>query len=64
MIEPGEDYAGEVADANRYITDPEDPAPKQKGLYRQDWESGRTVDLSDPERIAEGICWGLWVKIG
>ena len=49
MIEPGQDYAGEVDDANQYITDPDDPAPKPKGRYKQDWESGRTVDRHDPD---------------
>ena len=57
MIEPSQDFAGEVAAANRYNVELEDDAPKPKGRYKQDWESGRTVDRSDPEHITGGFSW-------
>ena len=48
MITPGHDYMDDVDEANQYITEPLDPAPKQKGRYQQD-AAGRTVDKHDPE---------------
>jgi len=57
MIEPVHDYVDDVVDANRYITDPEDPAPRPKGRYKQDWETSRTVDKHDPDHITGGFSW-------
>ena len=57
MIEPVQDFVGEVEEANQYNLELEDDAPKPRGRYQQDWESGRTVDRSDPEHITGGFSW-------
>jgi hypothetical protein len=61
MIKPSRDYFDHIMGCNQYITsqDTED-MPRMQGRYKQNWESGRTIDRDDPERIAGDFSFTAW----